>query len=171
MNTENTFNEETLPTENQPQVKPETLELTEEINRNLHSAGKWSQFLAILGFISTGFMILAGITMSIVTAFIPSEADIFPFPMFLVGFIYIIFAGIYFLPIFYLFRFSNSIKQAIALKKQDQLSTAFNNLRAHYKTFGIIVIVFMCLYPVIIIGFVLFGLFSGFGSALEGIPM
>nr|WP_321356022.1 DUF5362 family protein [uncultured Draconibacterium sp.] len=91
--------------------------------------------------------------------------------MFLVGFIYLIFAGVYFLPVFYLYRFSNSIKQAVALKKQDQLSNAFNNLRAHYKTFGIIAIVFMCLYPIMIIGMVLFGIFSGFGAATEGIPM
>lgn len=171
MNTENTFTEETLPTENQPDAKPETLELTEDINRNLHSAGKWSQFLSILGFIGTGFMVLAGITMSIVTAFIPNGEDIFPFPMALFGFLYIIFAGVYFLPIFYLYRFSSSIKQAVALKKQDQLSNAFNNLRAHYKTFGIIMIVIMCLYPIMIVGMVLFGLFSGFGAATQGIPM
>ena len=170
MDTENTLNQETLPTENQSEVKPETLELTEEINHNLHSAGKWSQFLAILGFIGTGFMVLAGITMSIVTAFIPNQTNVFPFPMALFGVIYIIFAGVYFLPVFYLYRFSSSIKQAVALKKQDQLSNAFNNLRAHYKTFGIIMIVFMCLYPIFIIGIVLFGMFSGFG-AHEGIPM
>ena len=171
MNTENTFNEETLPTENQPEVKPASLELTEEINHNLHSAGKWSQFLAILGFIATGFMVLGGITVSIISAFIPSQTNVFPFPMFLVGFIYLIFAGVYFLPVFYLYRFSSSIKQAVALKKQDQLSNAFNNLRAHYKTFGIIMIVIMCLYPIMIVGMVLFGIFSGFGAATEGIPM
>ncbi|WP_319503466.1 hypothetical protein [uncultured Draconibacterium sp.] len=172
MNTENTFNEETLPTENQPAAKPETLELTEDINHNLHSAGKWSQFLAILGFIGTGFMVLGGISVSLMTAFIPAtKPNIFPFPMALFGLLYIVFAGVYFLPILYLFRFSNSIKQAVALKKQDQLSIAFNNLRAHYKTFGIIMIVIMCLYPIMIIGMVLFGLFSGFGAIGEGIPM
>ena len=172
MNTENTFNEETLPTENQPEVKPASLELTEEINHNLHSAGKWSQFLAILGFIGTGFMVLGGISVSIMTAVIPAtKSDIFPFPMPLLGLIYIIFAGVYFLPVFYLYRFSSSIKQAVALKKQDQLSSAFNNLRAHYKTFGIIMIVFMCLYPIMIISMVVFGIFSGFGAATEGIPM
>ncbi|WP_319267699.1 hypothetical protein [uncultured Draconibacterium sp.] len=172
MNTEDAFNEETIPSENETEVKPETLELTEDINQNLHSAGKWSQFLAILGFIGVGFMVLIGITMSIVMAFIPStETEIFPFPMGLFGLFYILIAGVYFLPVFYLFRFSNSIKKAVALKKQDQLSIAFNNLRAHYKTFGIIMIVFMCLYPILIIGMVLFGIFSGFGAATEGIPM
>ncbi|WP_297093464.1 DUF5362 family protein [uncultured Draconibacterium sp.] len=171
MDTENTINEETLPTEDQPQVKSETLELTEEINQNLHSAGRWSQFLSILGFIGTGFMVLAGITMSIVTAFIPNQTNVFPFSMALFGLIYIIIAGVYFLPVFYLYRFSSSIKQAVALKKQDQLSNAFNNLRAHYKTFGIIMIVFLCLYPIMIIGIVLFGVFSGFGAATQGIPM
>jgi len=172
MNTDNTFNEETLPTENQVETKPETLELTEEINHNLHSAGKWSQFLSILGFIGTGFMVLGGISVSIMTAFIPdTKPNIFPFPMALFGVIYIVFAGVYLLPILYLFRFSNSIKQAVALKKQDQLSIAFNNLRAHYKTFGIIMIVIMCLYPIMIIGMVLFGIFSGLGAAGGGIPM
>lgn len=171
MNTENTLNEETLPTEIQSEAKPETLELTEEINQNLHSAGRWSQFLAILGFIGTGFMVIAGITMSIIMAFIPSsDADLFPFPLALIGLLYIVLAGVYFLPIFYLYRFSSSIKQAVALKKQDQLSNAFNNLRAHYKTFGIIMIVLMCLYPIMIVGIVIFSVFSGFGGA-EGIPM
>lgn len=171
MDTENTFNEENPATKNQAEAKPETLELTEEINHNLHSAGKWSQFLAILGFIGVGFLVLSGITMSVVMAFIPnSTANIFPFPLFLLGFLYIIFAGVYFLPVLYLYRFSSSIKQAVALKKQDQLSSAFNNLRAHYKTFGIIMIVFMCLYPILIIGMVLFGFFSGFGGS-AGIPM
>lgn len=172
MNTEKTFNEEILPTENQAEVKPALLELTEEINHNLHGAGKWSQFLAILGFIGTGFMVLGGISVSIITAFIPAtKPDIFPFPMALFGLLYIVFAGVYFLPIYYLFRFSSSIKQAVALKKQDQLSIAFNNLRAHYKTFGIIMIVVMCLYPTMIIGMILFGIFSGLGATGGGIPM
>ncbi|WP_347838087.1 hypothetical protein [uncultured Draconibacterium sp.] len=169
MQTEETFNEQ-VSTEYVTGKIKQQLELTETINRDLHAAGKWSYFLSIVGFIGTGLMVIAGLTVSIVMAFLPNkEADIFPFPPVLLGLLYLIMAVVYFFPILYLFRFSNSIKSAVALKQQQQLAKAFTNLKAHYKTFGIIMIVFLCLYPILIIGMVLFGIFSGIGGA-EGIP-
>ncbi len=168
---DNTTNEQIIPENTTSETTESRLEITTNIQQDLHSAGKWSQFLAIMGFIGVGFMVLGGITISIIFAFIPgSEMNIFPFPAFLFGLLYLILAVVYFFPVLYLYRFSESLKMAIHQKKQAHLVNATKNLRAHYKTFGIIVIVILCLYPIFIILMILFGIFSGFQNN-AGIPV
>ncbi|HYQ56220.1 MAG TPA: hypothetical protein VEP89_02655 [Draconibacterium sp.] len=171
MNTESNLTNASIPTVDNTGKTDSGLELTYEIKTDLHKAGKWSQFLAIMGFIGCGFMVIAAIGMSIAMTFVPiMSTEFFPFPPYLFSLFYLLIAGIYFVPILYLFRFSISIKQAITLNNQSQLSKAFANLRAHYKTFGIIIIVLLCLYPILMVLMIVFGFMAGMGGN-TGIPM
>lgn len=165
MNTENKKNEQLTTSEPQQEQSTPTLEINNEINQHLNNAGKWSKFLAIVGFVGMGFMVMAGIVFSIIMAFIPSsETADMPFPAFLIGLIYIIMGGVYFFPILYLFRFSNDIHQALRLKKQDQLTSAFFNLKKHYKFIGIMMIVILGLYALIFAIAIIAALFTGIGN-------
>ncbi|HKI88166.1 MAG TPA: hypothetical protein VKA38_04000 [Draconibacterium sp.] len=159
------------PEEKSVEQEEKTLKITNEITSYLDGAGKWGKFLSILGFVFMGLMVVIGIIMSIALSFIPlPETGMFPFPPFLIGFIYLIIGTIYFLPILYLYRFSTGIKQALQLKNQNQFAKAFFNLKALYRFIGILMIVFLVLYPIIIIAIVFAGLFSGFSNSF-GVPV
>jgi len=161
--------------ENNPVAQTEStekkyLELNEDINKILLSAGNWSKFLAILGFVFMGLMVFAGFMMSIVLSFLPMIDDNpFPFPPFLFGIIYFVVAAVYFLPLLYLFRFSSHINKAINSGNQDLLTSAFKNLKAHYRFIGIFMIVSFCLYIVAIIVMVIVGLFAGFSAGFSNL--
>lgn len=171
MNTENQQNEQSTPVENIQIDRDNKFEITQEIRTNLHTTAKWSQFLAILGFVGMGFMVFAGLIMSVVMSVMPGDvASDFPFPPFLLGAIYIIMAAIYLFPLLYLYRFSSGIRNAFNKNNQEYLSNAFANLKSHYKTVGIIMIVFLCLYPIMIVGMIVFGIFSGMSGG-SGFPV
>ncbi|MFV0592392.1 MAG: DUF5362 family protein [Draconibacterium sp.] len=155
-----------------PEVK--NLEITADINVHLNEAGKWGSFLSILGFVFVGLIVMGGFVMSLVFMFLPSEMfgnqGMFPFPMFLLGLVYLVIGALYFLPILYLFRFSTRIKQALRYKNQEKLSSAFLNLKAHYRFIGILMIVLMALYVLVFVFMVFAGLFAGMTAGFLGSP-
>lgn len=137
------------------------LEISTVIKDNLNTTGKWSQFLAILGLVGIGFMVMAGIIMSVVMSVVPEfKSDELPFSPALIGIIYLLIASVYLFPVLYLMRFSANIKQALFQNSQEKLAKAFASLKSHYKTVGIIMIVFLCLYPIMLIALVVFGAIS-----------
>lgn len=171
MDTENQELQPLQPEENKVEQEVKTLEITDEIKNNLIEAGRWSKFLAILGFIFMALMIMMGFFLSVALALIPKTgATQMPFPPFLMGVFYLVMAGIYFLPLLYLYRFSSGIKQALHLKNQDRLANAFFNLKAHYRFIGILMIVMLALYVLVFVVMIFAGLFAGL-SGMGGIAV
>ncbi len=72
-----------------------------------------------------------------------------PYPGFLVGFIYVLMGLLYFFPIYYLFRFSAQVRPALASKNPQDLESALENLKSHYKFIGILMIVMISIYVLI----------------------
>jgi hypothetical protein len=164
MNTENQLNEQAKPADSQVETT-QNLEITKDIGIHLNKAGKWGNFLAILGFIAMGFMVVTGFVVTVAMTFVPTTtAQAFPFPPFLFGIFYLIIGAVYFFPILFLFRFSTSIRSALSLNNQNQLLKAFYNLRKHYRFIGILMIVFLALYAVIIAVAFAAGIFAGFSG-------
>lgn len=73
------------------------------------------------------------------------------------GGIYIGFAILYFFPVYYLFQFSQKVKQAIAHQSSELLEQSFENLKSHYKFVGIMMVIILGLYAIGIL-FALLGL-------------
>jgi len=123
----------------------------------LNTTAKWTKFLAILGFIGLGLMIVGGLFMGFIfTALnnIPTNTA-FPFPMRWLGLIYFVFAAIYVFPVIYLNNFSNYLSKAVAFRETEYLTIALENIKKHFKYLGILVIVIFGTYilaiPVVII--------------------
>lgn len=171
MNTENHDTPQFEPEENKVEQANAPLEITADISSQLVEAARWSKFLAILGFVFMGFMVVTGIIMSIAMAFIPrSTMPGMPIPPFLIGLFYLVMAGIYLFPLLYLYRFSSGVKLALRIKDQAQLRKAFSNLKAHYRFIGILMIVTLALYVLVFIVMIAAGLFAGF-SGLGGMQV
>lgn len=122
-------------------------QITFESMSYLNTASKWAKFLAIIGFIGVGILALLGIFLTITLTFTQRMApSVFPFPMGLLGLIYIVFAAINFFPALYLYQFSESTKRALYLRETASMTDAMNNLKRVFKYFGIMTIVVIAMY-------------------------
>lgn len=133
----------------------------------LRESAKWSKFLAIMGFIGIGFMVLAAIFMSTIMATLPNENSI-PLAGAMKGFlggIYLVMAALYFFPVYYLYKFSNDTKIALQTNNDDLLATGLGHLKSHYKYLGIMMIVILSLYALVFVGAIIFGIAAAASAA------
>ncbi len=82
------------------------LVISPEIKDYLFATVKWSSFLAIIGYIAIGIMVLASLIMLM-------AGGSAPFPAILLGVIYLAMAILYFFPIKFLMDFSSKTKDAL----------------------------------------------------------
>lgn len=121
----------------------------------LNETGKWGKFLSILGFCGVGIMVI--FSMFAGTIFSELDNGQMPFPTFFVTVLYLLMAALYFFPILFLYKFSTKIRTALIAKDSEQLVSAFENLKSHYKFIGIFAAVVLILYALIFIGAMLVG--------------
>lgn len=135
----------------EPSSGDRKIEIGPEILDNLNSTRKWTTFLSILGFIFLGLLIVAGMATSLfLTTFKTKEATLgIPESMMIV--IFLVAGAIYFIPVFFLFRFSRNTRDAIQNLDRQKFEKGFRNLRLYFMYIGIIVIVILSIYVVALI--------------------
>jgi hypothetical protein len=72
----------------------------------------------------------------------------------IVSVIYIIFAALYFPPVYYLFKYATDMKIALQNRDSEDVGNALSYLKSHHKYLGVSMIVIMSLYVLMIIGLV-----------------
>lgn len=120
------------------------LVVTSQSRHFLLYAAKWSNFLAIMGFIGLGLMVLGGLVVMLMGSAFSSLPGAPPMSMF--GIIYLAMAALYFFPTYYLYLFSQKIKNAMASSSQNDLESGLENLKSFFKFMGIFTIVIMSMY-------------------------
>jgi hypothetical protein len=126
------------------------------ISAHLSEAARWGRFLAIVGFIFCGLIIIIGLVALASVGSLEREfggrgsgfgsglgAGLFV--------VYILIAVIYFFPCLFLLRFSNAMKIAIAANDQVQLTESFKNLKVMFRYVGILTIIILCFYALALI--------------------
>jgi uncharacterized membrane protein YjgN (DUF898 family) len=133
---------------------------------HLYETAKWARFLAIIGFVFLGLMVIAGIAMSFLFSSMPNmDADLdTPSPMasvFTGGmiFFYILMAAIMFFPLLYLYRFAERVKFSIEGNDQETLNSSFHQLKMCFRYVGIFTIVMLGFYALVFIMAILTGAF------------
>jgi hypothetical protein len=136
------------PSENQNELPL----LTPESAAFLLKTAKWGKFLAILGFIVTFFLFLAGILMSFVLGMLPDEMIPLnmPFSPRVFSVIYIVIAGIYIVPVIFLNSFCNNAIKAIENSSTANLTVSLKNLKNLFVFVGISTIVILSFYTIIL---------------------
>jgi uncharacterized protein DUF5362 len=124
---------------------------------HLSEAAKWAKFLAIVGFILMGLMVLvfifAGAFWGAMSSGISSGETITPTAGLRGSFqFFFLFAmiALYFFPCLFLFHFANKMKKALAADDQATLNTSFQNLKKFFRFIGILTVIVLALYAVII---------------------
>lgn len=138
-------------------MKGEVTQLT-ELNLNAHSksflkeiAG-WTYFLSIIGFIFVGLLVLIAVFASSIYNNMAQFSQESPFDVSLfMTAVYVIVALIYFFPILFLFKFSKRLKSALKSKEDEELASALEILKSHYKFIGVFTIIVLSLYALAII--------------------
>ena len=126
------------------EIEPETL-------KTLNTIRKWSIFIAILGFMFLGLMIVIGlIAGTFLSAFSPGETGPgLPESYLLIS--YFIVGIVFFFPNLFLFRFSKHTAHAIQNLDKQEFYKAFRNLKLYFVYFGILLIIVLSIYIVALI--------------------
>ena len=123
----------------------------------LSETSKWGKFLAIIGFIGCGLLIIIAIFMGTTIAGLSSQfGGSNGISGGAITFIYIALAALYFFPCYYLYNFSVKMQAALRSNDQQALQSALANQKSCYKFVGILTIIVMSLYLLAIIAAVIF---------------
>ena len=126
-----------------------SLSIVPNSKQHLFEAARWARFLAIVGFVFLGLLIVAGIVLSVTLSRFNNVIDD---PAFRnsgyttamgagAAVIYPIVAVIYFFPLLYLLRFANSTMAALNANDQAVLTGSFQNLKRFFRYVGILTII------------------------------
>ncbi len=115
----------------------------------LRAAGRWAMFLAILGFIGIGIMIILALFVGVAGSALGSGFHILPAAA--ITAIYIIMAFIYFIPVYYLYKFADNAIKLVRFRNKLTLTETFKYLKNHYQFMGIFTIVIISIYVLILI--------------------
>lgn len=127
----------------------------------LLETSRWANVLSIMGFIGLGLLLIFGLLVGTVMNNI--NTPVFSsFSSGLVSAFYLLLAGIYFMPVLYLFRFASRMKFAIREMNQEALNEAFKNMKSLFRFLGMMTIAIVCVYVLILISVIMFSLFRSY---------
>lgn len=129
--------------------QPDTFAINHEIKQYLAETAKWGNILAIVGYVAMGMMALASLVMIVAFSFIDMHTA---FPMWILGIVYLLLTGVYYIPVTYLYRFSDQMKQAVHRNDEKLYTSGFAHLKSLFKFLGISTFVLLGLYVLILIG-------------------
>lgn len=115
---------------------------------HLHETARWAKFLAIVGFIIAGLLLLAAIFAGTFLGKMSGAGLSGSQSMMGAGFlsaVYIVIAAIYFVMCLFLYRFAAKMQIALQSTDQDNFNLSLHNLKLVYRITGIIVIVYLAL--------------------------
>lgn len=122
------------------------IEIEQKTLDNLNTIRKWTMFIAIIGFILLGLLLIIGlIAGTFLTAFKSGETGL-GIPESLALIIIFALAIICFFPVFFLFRFSKHTANAVQSHNKEELSKAFKNLKSYVVYLGILIIIGLSIY-------------------------
>jgi hypothetical protein len=150
------------------QPEPVSLTVTEDIRSFIYESSKWTKFLAIVGFVFTGLMVMLSLSVSAIISSMNNMvgAQNNPYAAMGTGFLTVfllVMAAIYFYPSFILFKFSTSAKQAVLYGDQESLSVAMNKMKSFFKFWGILLIVILGFYGLAILSAIVAGIGANMG--------
>ncbi len=114
--------------------------------KNLNIARKWAMFLAVLGFIFFGLIVIIGfITGTFLSVFRSDEINL-GMPDYLAAIFYSSGSIIYFFVVYFLYRFSKAARDAIQKNDSIKLNKAFRYLKIFFTFTGILVMIVLAAY-------------------------
>jgi len=131
------------------------LQVSTNAQNYLTESARWGKFLAIIGFVLCGLMVL-------IAVFVPTF--IFRLPPYNnlpaayntamqagITIVYLLVAVLFFFPCFYLYKFSAKMQLAVKSVSQEKFDDSLMNLKSMFKFYGIMTIIFLSFYALIFV--------------------
>jgi hypothetical protein len=129
--------------------------VSEAMLASLSATRPWVKFLAIVGFIMCGLMVLGALLMLV--SGVPGAAPGLFGPV--VAVVYLLLAAVCFFPCLYLLRYGNAIGR-ISGNGQQAMEEALSGQKSYWKFVGILAIVMIVMDVIIVIAAVAFGVMA-----------
>lgn len=134
--------------DDQQEPRAGDLGLSTRLMNTLQEGAGWARFLAIVGFVFLGFLLLGAVAAALfldsslkgIDSSAPEGLGI------LFAFMYLLLGVVYFFPVWYMYRFATLTKQAIASQNGKLLESAFVNQTRMYRFYGVMVIIILGVY-------------------------
>jgi uncharacterized membrane protein len=132
-----------------PETK--TIEIDQQILNNLNNTRKWTMFLAIIGFILIGMMVVVGAITGTFLSVFNSVGNSNGVPEYIIFAIFLLLVGLCLFPVIFLFRFSKHTAKAIQTFNRQELHKAFKYLKFYFAYLGVLIIIALTFYVAAII--------------------
>ena len=129
------------------QLNERHLQVSQSVRVALDSMTYWAKFLAIVGYIGLGLMVLGGLGM----IFGSFDAYYGSGSILAMGLVYLVMAAIYFFPVHSLFKFAINMRAALTSNNQGKINAGFLNVASNFRFVGIMTIVVLSLYGLLFI--------------------
>jgi len=135
---------------NNPDASGNELSISRKSAAYLSETEKWTKFLSIVGFAFVGIIVIIALFASSIFSSVPfgQNSGMGGSMGFVFSGIYFVMAALYFFPIWYLYKFSTNIKDAIQSKSSEQLELALSNQKSFFKFIGIFTVVVLVFYGI-----------------------
>jgi len=123
---------------------------------HLSEAARWAKFLAIVGFVICGLIVIGGLFFASLMSSMSSgfsrsnyeyEAMTSGITTFMSA-LYILVAVLYFIPCLFLYKFGNMMKPALASNDQEMLNSSLQNLKKMFRFVGILTIIVLVFFAI-----------------------
>jgi hypothetical protein len=130
------------------------LRIDSQTSSYLREAARWAKFLAIVGFVFCGIIVLVAFFAGSVFGYFferfGNQTNGFFGGAFLT-ICYLLVALFYFFPCLYLYQFGAKAQTALKNNDHDQMAISFRNLKSLFRFIGILTIVMLSMYALFII--------------------
>lgn len=134
------------------------LYITEENKQDMITTSRWGKFLAILGYLLVGLMVLNGLIFTIGGFFAQGMfGSAINFPIWIFGLFYLLISALYFMLVHKMYLMSDHMRKSVDGNNQQNLNSAFSNLAKLYKYSGIMVISISVLFILLLISALVYG--------------
>lgn len=127
------------------------IEIEQETLNDLNVTRKWSMFMAILGFIFLGLLLIIGLLAGTFFSALAPGTEGLKIGGAFFFMIFLIIAVIYFFPVLFLFKFSRHTGNAVTSLDKTELHKAFRNLKSYFVYIGILIIIGLSFYLISLI--------------------
>lgn len=136
--------------------------VTEDMRSYIYDMAKWANFLGIVGFVISAFLLLAALTVGPTINANPEMAKMLgqlgAMDGTTISIVFLFYGLLIFYPSLLMVRYAIKAKQGVLYGEQENLNEAMSRLKSLFKYFGVLAIVFIGLYVVTLFSAVLGGL-------------
>ncbi len=129
--------------------------ITFEAEGYLREAGKWANFLGVIGFVFSILTIVSAFSVGSIVGKLKQGYGAGLDTQALsngLTFMYILFGILIFIPSLYLNQFAAALKKGFDFGDQTNLNAAFQKIKSYFRFWGVLVISFMVFYLMVLIG-------------------